>query len=196
MQLIPFNRNKKDKSDSELLQLFLEKENPEYLGELYSRYMHLVYGVCLKYFKEPEKSKDAVILIYEKIQNNIKNHEVRNFKSWLYVVTKNFCMMDLRKNKSGKTVYISNEKDLAGFMENQPELHPFDREPDEIPENELYNCLAELKPEQRNCIHLFYFKNRSYREIAGELKIEEKKVKSHIQNGKRKLKFCLEKNNE
>lgn len=192
MQLIPFYRKKKEKSDSELLGLYLESREPEVLGELYARYMHLVYGVCLKYFKEPEKSKDAVIQIYEKIHLEIHRHEVKNFKSWLYVVTKNHCLMDLRKKKPGETVRVSAEEEWSLFMENEAELHPVDRTPDEMPEQALEKCMERLKAEQRKCIDLFYFKNKSYREISGVLEMEERKVKSHIQNGKRNLKICLE----
>ena len=192
MQLSLFHRNKKGKTDSKLLEYFLETRNPVYLGELYERYIHLVYGVCLKYFRNPEQSKDAVIDIYEKIQQEIWKHEIINVKNWLYVVTKNHCLMELRKRKPGETVFVSGEKELDAFMENEFQLHPLDSEPDEIPEKKLDECLSKLKDEQRKCIHLFYFKEKSYRQIAEDLGLEEKKVKSYIQNGKRNLKICLE----
>lgn len=193
MQLIPFNRIKIKRTDEELLSIYLEKQDHEVFGELYSRYMHLVYGVCLKYFKEPEKSKDAVILIYEKIQLEIHKHSVKNFKSWLYVVTKNHCLMELRKRKPGDLILTSSDEELAGFMENEPELHPIDEESNESLENALAHCIEKLKAEQKSCIQLFYFENKCYREIAEQLYMEEKKVKSYIQNGKRNLKICLEK---
>jgi len=192
MQLNLFHRNKKSKTDHELLEFYMETRNPVFLGELYERYIHLVYGVCLKYFRETEQSKDTVIDIYEKIQADIWKHDIKNFKSWLYVVAKNHCLMELRKRKPGETVHISDENNLADFVENEEELHPIDREPEEFPENKLNKCIEKLKGEQKMCIQLFYFKDKSYREIAGSLKLEEKKVKSYIQNGKRNLKICLE----
>jgi RNA polymerase sigma-70 factor, ECF subfamily len=193
MQLIPFHKKIKNKTNDELLTDYLRNYDLEVLGELYSRYMHLVYGVCLKYFKEREKSQDAVIQIFEKIMVEIEKHEIRNFKSWLYVVTKNHCLMELRKNKVGKTMLVSGDDKLAFFMENEPELHPIDRAQEEINEQALYECIERLKDEQKQCIRLFYFEEKSYREISAELELEEKKVKSFIQNGKRNLKICLEK---
>lgn len=193
MQLIPFR--KKEKSDEKLLADYLETQDMEILGELYSRYMHLVYGVCLKYFKEREKSKDAVMQIFEKLVTETGRHEIRNFKSWLYVVSKNHCLMDLRKTKGGKTIFVSNENEMAGFVENEAELHPIDREPDETIEQALNGCIEKLKNEQKMCIRLFYFENKSYREISASLNLEEKKVKSFIQNGKRNLKICMESKN-
>lgn len=192
MQLIPFNRNKNNNTDEELLLAFLKKHDPEILGKLYSRYMHLVYGVCLKCFKETEKAKDAVIQIYEKIQNEIRKHEIKNFRSWLYVVSKNHCLMELRKTKSNKLILTANEEELANFMENDNELHPLDEDQNKDIEKDLADCMEKLKTEQKNCIRFFYFENRCYREISTLLKLEEKKVKSFIQNGKRNLKICLE----
>ena len=195
MQLIPFRKRKKEKSDDELLSDYSETRNMEVLGQLYQRYMHLVYGVCLKYFKEREKSKDAVIQMFEKLVVEIEKHEIRNFKSWLYVVSKNHCLMEIRKTKPAQTLLISDEKELAVFMESEPEMHPVDREPEEINENALNDCIERLKEEQKQCIRLFYFENRSYREICSALNLEENKVKSFIQNGKRNLKICLESKN-
>ncbi|WP_346859983.1 sigma-70 family RNA polymerase sigma factor [uncultured Draconibacterium sp.] len=192
MQLFRKNRNRKQLDDQELLSIYLNEKDFEVLGELYSRYMHLVYGVCLKYFKNAEISKDAVIEIYEKIQTGIHKHDINNFKSWLYVVTKNHCLMELRKN-SGTRLLVSSDNELANFMENTPDLHPIDEEQNEAMEKALTDCIKKLKAEQKSCIRLFYYENKCYREIASELKLEEKKVKSFIQNGKRNLKICLEK---
>ncbi len=195
MQLIPFRKNKTEKADEELLAKYLESRDMEILGELYQRYMHLVYGVCLKYFKEREKSKDAVIQLFEKLVTEIEKHDIRNFKSWLYVVAKNYCLMELRKTKPGKTIFIADEKELVAFMETEQELHPIDSEPEEVNEKILNDCIKRLKEEQKQCIRLFYFENKSYREICSDLNLEEKKVKSFIQNGKRNLKLCLESKN-
>ncbi len=192
MQLITFNRNRKSQTDTELLDIYLKEYNQEILGELYSRYIHLVYGVCLKYFKDRERAKDAVIELYEKILVEIGKHTITNFKSWLYVVTKNYCLMELRKRKPGELILTSSDEELAGFMENEQELHLIDKDRDEQLEQALTDCIAKLKAEQKECIQLFYYENRCYREIAVLLKIEEKKVKSFIQNGKRNLKICLE----
>lgn len=196
MQLIPFYKKKKEKSDDDLISEYLEFRDPEILGDLYARYMHLVYGVCLNYLKERERSKDAVIQLFEKLVVEIDKHEIRNFKSWLFVVTKNHCLMELRKTSVRVVISIADENAMAGFMENEAELHPVDREPEERNEEALNDCIERLKQEQKACIRQFYFENKSYREICDEMNLEEKKVKSFIQNGKRNLKICLESKNE
>ena len=193
MKLIILNRNLKNKADEELLWLFLQKGDTVFLGELYERYIHLVFGLCLKYLKNTEQAKDAVLNIYVKVQSDINNHNVKNFKSWLYVVSKNYCLMELRKTKPGKIISLSYNEQAGTLMEFEPELHPIDREQNEELEKALEDCIEKLKTEQQKSIRLFYYGNKCYREIAEILETEEKKVKSYIQNAKRNLKICLDK---
>ena len=196
MKLIIFTRNAKDRSDEELLGLFLQKRDPVLLGELYQRHIHLVFGLCMKYMKDVHGAKDAVMSIYEKIQTDIEKHEVKNFKSWLYVVSKNYCLMELRKIKPGRFTEIPNSERKDGFMEIDAELHPIDRQNKEEVDKALEECIEKLKEEQRRSILFFYYENKCYREIATILTTTENKVKSYIQNAKRNLKICMDKKNE
>ncbi len=180
--------------EQELLEKFSESRDPMYLGEIFSAYMHLVYGVCLKYFKERERSMDAVMQIFEKLLSEVPKQDIQNFKGWLYVVTRNFCLMELRSSKS-KTVkekrYIEEEKI---FMESEEIMHPVDEDGPDL-NIALRECIESLKNEQKECIRLFYYNDKCYEEISRILNTEEKKVKSHLQNGKRNLKICLENKN-
>jgi RNA polymerase sigma-70 factor, ECF subfamily len=189
-----FPGNIKNFSDNELVEKYRSTENLEFLGELYSRYMHLVYGVCLKYLTDKELSKDAVMQIFENLITDVLKHEIRNFKSWLYVITKNYCLMQIRSQQSRDKRIKLWSKDQEIFMESEPEIHLIDKEDLEL-NTALKDCIDKLKDEQKECIELFYFSNKCYIEIAIQLNIEEKKVKSHLQNGKRNLKICLENKN-
>ena len=180
-----------DSSDEQLLARFRDSGNLDILGELYARYIHLVYGVSLKYLASREDAQDAVMHIFEKLVEEIPRHEISTFRSWLYVLTKNHCFMALRAAKSAAARQASLKSDPL-FMESEEPLHPLDRE-DGSPEEALKECLERLKAEQQACVRLFYYERLCYREIAGKLELSEKKVKSLLQNGKRNLKICLEK---
>lgn len=182
-------------SDSALLTLYLENRDMEVLGVLYERYMQLVYGVCLKYFKNRDDAGDAVISIFEKLLTELDRHRVKDFRPWLYVLTKNYCLMKLRADGSGERKLREMKADTEYFMESVIELHPVDRD-NGISDKTLEDCISKLKKEQMNCIRLFYYEDKCYREIAEVLELDEKKVKSHLQNAKRNLKLCLEKGNE
>jgi RNA polymerase sigma-70 factor (ECF subfamily) len=194
MKLLKPYKKKVLKTDQDLLSEFTSSGDLEVLGELYSGYMHLVYGVCLKYLKDRDESMDAVMQIFEKLVVEIPKHRIENFKSWLHVVTKNYCLMQLRSYKSLKEKSEEWMNDTVVFMETSIFLHPIDEDEPEM-EKALTDCVERLKEEQKECIKLFYFENRCYQEISKDLAINEKKVKSHLQNAKRNLKLCLEEKN-
>jgi len=134
--------------------------------------------------------------IFEKLIIEIPRHTIDNFRSWLHVVTKNYCLMQLRSGRSEKEKFADLSNDPEYFMENVTDLHPLDENEDlKRVDGALEDCIERLKEEQRKCIRQFYFDNRCYNEIAVSLGINEKKVKSHLQNGKRNLKICLEEKN-
>jgi RNA polymerase sigma-70 factor (ECF subfamily) len=188
MSFIPAGKKKGQKSDEELLKEFTQTGDLAVLGELYSGYMHLVYGVCLKHFKDREESRDAVMQIFEKLITEIPKQNIMNFRNWLHVVTKNYCLMQLRSQKAGSEK--AAEWSIA-FMEINNELHPIDNEEINL-DKALEDCIEKLNGEQKECIRRFYFGNSCYNEIALKMNLNEKKVKSHLQNAKRNLKLCLE----
>ena len=157
------------------------------LGELYQRYMDLVYGVCLKYFKEPETAKDSVMQIFEELVSKLKKHEVDNFKGWLHQVAKNHCLMQLRTPRNMKTVEFKTE-----LMQSEENVHlngVFEKEENF---NRLEHCLGTLTEEQREAIKLFYLEGKCYNEIVEITGKDWNQVRSFIQNGRRNLKICME----
>jgi RNA polymerase sigma-70 factor, ECF subfamily len=187
------NRNSQN-TDEVLVKKFTSTRDLEVLGELYSGYMHLVYGVCLKYLKDRDESQDAVMQIFEKLIKDVPKQKIENFRSWLYVVTKNYCLMQLRSEKTNIEKFNEWINDTSVFMETDQVLHPIDSDERDM-EKGLADCIERLKEEQRECINQFYYENRCYNEIAVNMGLDEKKVKSHLQNAKRNLKLCLEEKN-
>jgi RNA polymerase sigma-70 factor, ECF subfamily len=177
-------------SDAELVEQYRLKPDPEILGDLYQRYMVLVYGVCMKYLKSREDSQDAVMQIFETLVHEIPRFEIRHFKSWLYGVTRNHCLMKLRKDNAER---LKQDKISSGmFMESDSINHLIEEKEDEDMQERLKTCMERLKEEQRRCLELFYYRQQCYKEIAAGLMLDENKVKSFIQNGKRNLKICIE----
>ncbi len=191
MPLIFLRKRATEEKDEELLKRFREDGDIEILGRLYEKYMHLVYGVCLKYLEERESAKDEVMNIFEKLVTAVPGQEINNFKTWLYVVTKNHCLMLLRSRKSESIRQEMMLNDPAFFMEKEVEMHHVEND-GEIDKKRLEECIEKLRDEQRKCVQLFYYEGYGYSEICRELGLEEKRVKSYIQNGKRNLRLCLE----
>jgi len=175
-------------SDKELVTRYKQSGELAVLGELYQRYMDLVYGVCLKYFKEAESSRDAVMQIFEELVSKLQKHEVDNFRGWLHQVARNHCLMKLRTPRNLKTVefkaeIVQTEENvhLNGMLEKEENLL------------KLEYCLGTLVPAQRESIRLFYLEGKCYNEIVEITGQEWKQVRSFIQNGRRNLKLCMDK---
>jgi len=194
---LKFRSNKKNDihsfSDEELIQSYKKSHNNNLIGILFERYTHLVFGVCMKYLKNEENSKDAVMEIFEDLHTKLVKHEISNFKSWIYSVAKNHCLMILRKDKSEEKIKGHVYENLhQDFMESFDLFHLNNKEVlnDKIPK--LKKGIELLKTEQRKCIELLYLQNKSYKEVADITGFSMKKVKSYIQNGKRNLKIYIE----
>ena len=176
-------------TDEALLNEFKKGNDQQTLAQLYLRYTDLVYGVCMKYLKDAEAAKDAVMNIYQELLTKLQTHAVENFKSWLYVVAKNHCLMQLRKDKKMITVEFT-----PAVMQSEDFSH-LDNVLDK--ENELKKleyCIEHLPDEQKQSIQLFYLDNKCYNEIVEQTGYEWNTVRSLIQNGRRNLKICMEKN--
>jgi len=189
LKFIKNNNHLSGQDDSTLVTRYKVNGDLEALGALYNRYMHLVFGVCLKYLKDEEQSKDAVMQIFEELVVKLKVHEVQNFKSWLHVLTRNYCLMYLRKSSSNNTVSLEEV-----FVENDEFVHQDIDDSREVQLNIMEKCMQNLPLEQRTCLELFYLQEKCYKEVAEITGYDMVKVKSYIQNGKRNLKICIEKN--
>lgn len=174
-------------TDKELVALYKKTADLKVLGELYQRYMDLVYGVCLKYLKDAETAKDAVMQIFEELITKLQKHEVDNFRGWLHMVAKNHCLMQLRTPKNMKTVEIN-----PSLMQNEEEVHLNGVMEKEENLSRMERCLETLNMEQQQAIRLFYLDGKCYNEIVEITGQEWNQVRSFIQNGRRNLKQCME----
>jgi len=172
-------------TDQEILRQFYADHNNEWLGPLLERYTLLLYGVSMKYLKNPEEARDTVQQIFLKVITELHKYEVSYFSSWLYMIAKNHCLMQLRNQR----------RPVAVDQMNDPAVEP--DEPDPFREErilrDLEEALQHLNAEQKTCIRMFYLQKKSYQSIAAETGFSLLQVKSYIQNGKRNLRQLLEK---
>ncbi len=179
-------------SDTDIINRYKKTGDAEVLAPLFDRYIHLVFGVCLKYLKNKEEAKDAAMEIMESLIDKLLQHEITNFPSWLHTVSRNYCLMGIRNRKENLFIETDKRKSEQIPVESDEELHQKIEE--EVKLNEMGKAIVSLNHEQKQCIHLFFFEKRSYDEIANETGYSVNKVKSHIQNGKRNLRNYLMEN--
>lgn len=176
-------------SDLELVARYKATRDPVHVGTLYERYVHLALGVSLRYLRNREDAEDAVMEVYERLLKTLLDHEVTNFKSWLYSVVANHCRMALRRRKSAPVAVEASEELLDALLASAS--LPRDDDGGEQLVLALPHAIARLGEGQRRCIELFYLEGHSYAEVASRAGYSLGEVKSHIQNGKRNLRSLL-----
>ncbi|MDR2776217.1 MAG: sigma-70 family RNA polymerase sigma factor [Tannerella sp.] len=173
-----------------MLNSYKDSGDAEYFGILYNRYIPLLYGVCLKYLADADKAQDAVMQVFEHVFPKIRQYDVKTFRTWIYTVTKNHCLQTFRKETNEISIDFNSE-----IMESDEILNLLsEEETGEERKAILRKCITKLPAEQRNVILRFFAQEMSYKDIADSEKYTVNQVKSYIQNGKRNLKICIEKN--
>ncbi|MBN2487066.1 MAG: sigma-70 family RNA polymerase sigma factor [Bacteroidales bacterium] len=175
-------------NDEELISRYKTTQEKEIIGELFDRYIHLVFSACMKFFRHEENARDAAMEIFESLEEKLVKYDIANFKGWLYTTARNHCLMGLRKIKP-EVHHEKIENLQKNSVENEGILH-LDIE-QQVNSELVLKLLDELKHEQRICVELMYLCGKSYKDIAEETGFGLKNVKSFIQNGKRNLRIMI-----
>ncbi len=178
-----------DISDKELLRRYVLSHNSEWLGILLQRYTLLLLGVCMKYLKNENDAQDAVQQIFLKVVQEVHKYKIEYFKSWLYMVAKNYCLTQLRDKKGKIALELTENYSATTLITTKEETALKDQVTSEM----LAEAMNELSSEQQQSLHLFYLQKKSYAEISDSTGFSMMQVKSYIQNGKRNLKIVIEK---
>ncbi len=174
--------------DMTLIRRYQKDNDVEALSHLFIRYKTMVYGVCLKYLKNSSEAEDATMELYQVLLRRIKNKNIDQFRTWFYVLVKNHCFEELRSHSRKR-----EKQENADIVYSQNIYHPNSKgKEDEL--IRMHACLEKLKVDQRESVRLFYLEQKTYEEVGKLLNLEWKKVRSHIQNGRRNLKICMDKN--
>lgn len=188
---LSINKHIKSLDDNDLVAKYRQTGDNVFVGELYERYTHLVYGVCMKYLENREDSRDATVEIFVKLLDDLKKHEVDNFKGWLYSVAKNHCLMKFRKDKNRIENRPELQAELAIVMEWDTNQHLLSEDAIQQQQLSVEEAITQLPPEQKLCIQLFYMQEKSYQQVMELTGFDFNQVKSYIQNGKRNLKNLI-----
>ena len=173
--------------DADLVAFYKKEGSQHYLATLYQRYAGLLFGVCLKYLEDAEAAQDASADIYEELITKVARHDIDNFKGWLYMLAKNHCLQKIRSAKKMPFSTISEQ-----FMQLEENWHLEDVLEKEANLQAMQKCLDGLATDQKTTVNLFYLEEKCYNQIAEITGLPWNAVRSHIQNGKRKLKICME----
>lgn len=177
--------SKEPSDEAALIRAYRLSGDLNVLGRIYQPYMEQLFLVCYKYFRAEEDARDAVMELFEKLSRELRVHEPVHFRAWLHSVARNYCLTKLRRNGTagnavhpGITEHYEVEEEIFSVSDAQ-----LDR---------LTYCIGQLPDRQRWAVELFYLKEMCYRQISDVTGFSMQRIKSYLQNGKRNLKNCLE----
>jgi len=182
------DKNKKSKiqeSDEVIFQRFREFKSQKDFEILFTRYAHILLGFALKYIKDQDSGKSVVLRSFTILSTY--QGEISLVKSWLFSVVKNECLQEIRKQNRK----IVSENDEVPDMESDNDWHLIGEENSSSLEEMVLLHMEKLSEGQKKCIQLFYLERLSYKEIEVQTGLNYNSVKSHIQNGLRKLRLIL-----
>lgn len=183
--------------DEQLLAAWRQKQRRACLQVIFERYAHLVHAVCCKYLDEPADREDATMDTFKVLMETPADREIDSLPNWLHGLARNTCLSYCRARE--KTAVLQGEenffeKSADPVMENGGVFTLINRElSKERPHlaELLPKALAQLDEKQRECIELFFLKDKNYKEISESTGYTFKQVKSYLQNGKRRLSTLL-----
>ncbi len=191
--LLRIFKSEKRLDDHELIARYKKSGEMRYVAELYKRYSQLIAALCYKYLQHPENAEDAAMDVFEIISQDLKTHDIRKVNNWLYSVTKHHCLKEKRRFQKENMVDFQDGSGFEAVLSTENDSGKEDKIAEEAKLIALESVLPLLKEDQKTCVECFYIKKMSYLEISESTGLTINKVKSHIQNGKRKLKIELDK---
>jgi RNA polymerase sigma-70 factor (ECF subfamily) len=157
--------------------------NQEAWNMLINAYSKSVYNIALNFFAERDIASDVTQEIFIKIYHNLdKFREEKNFSSWVFAISRNYCIDYWRKNKK----YLQNNQELdekISIDQPTPEDNLIKESEIEI----LRKKISQLEPDLRLILILRDIHDLSYQEIAERFSIPEGTVKSRINRARLRL---------
>ncbi len=176
-------KNLKKLSDAELVKLAIKGEELAYV-ELMNRYRKKVETIVLRIVRQKIETEDLVQEIFAKAFTSISSFKSEfSFSTWLYKIATNHCIDFVRKKRLS-TYSLDEDYELEedSIQREIPDWSKLpDRELFEKQRNEIIHQAINSLPEHyRKVIIMRHFEEKSYEEIANELKLPIGTVKVQI----------------
>lgn len=166
-------------TDEQLIQAILQN-NPDALGNLYSRYYKRVFQKCLSIVKDHDMAFDLAEEAILKAFDNLKGFKGQStFSTWLYVITHRHCLtMINRKNKQALAL-SSMDKDTAE--------HAADAHIQEDQEAVMFSLINSLPEAEKNLLLLKYSEGESIESLQDMFHLSASAIKMRLKRSKEKL---------
>lgn len=178
------NLSEKAQVDFKLVQLAVKGDQKSY-AELMSRYKDSIYFMLLKMVNNRDDADDLTIEAFGKAFKNLHQYTPDfAFSTWLFKIATNNCIDFIRrKRKMTFSIDKNMENDSGQEMQFEIKSPMLDPEENMIKKQKailMRDVVEKLKPRYKRLVELRYFQEKSYEEIADELKLPLGTVKAQL----------------
>lgn len=149
--------------------------------ELYELYAAPMMSLCIRYTADYDEAKDVVQDGFIKIFTKINQFQSKgSLSGWIRQIFVNTALEYLLKRDLGTTSFLIEDIPEAG--------QPFDNQHiEQISENDLMECIAELPPSIRTVFNMYAIEGFSHAEIAEKLEIQENSSRAQYAKARKLL---------
>ncbi|HEV7382688.1 MAG TPA: RNA polymerase sigma factor [Dyadobacter sp.] len=170
-------------TDEELVKLFVDTQENRYFEKLYERYSEKVYHKCISFVKDSAKAEDLTHDIFLKLIFKLGTFkEDAKFSTWLYSITYNHCMDQLRSNKKRGEILQEDPIEVPDDIDLN---NLFDGE--DIQVKNLKTALDQLTVDEKGVLFMKYMDDLSIRDIASIFNVTESAIKMRLLRSREKL---------
>ena len=148
---------------------------------IYREHRPMVYQMCMGFMKgDSDLANDLSQEIFVNVWNGLSRFKGESsYKTWIYRITVNTCLQQIRKTKNKQNISLNESYDVAEPINNTEEKHL-----------QLYKAIGQL-PEVDRLIILMVLEEAEYDEIAKAMGINETNLRVKIHRIKKRLKELL-----
>ena len=163
----------------------VKKGNVQAFSFLVEKYQKLVYTLALKLLKKPEDAEELAQDTFIKAYQKLDTYEGKSkFSTWLYSITYNACISELRKRR----IDFKSLEDQR--ISEQDELRMYDYYSEakkEDQEKYLKLALEKLPEDDQVLVTLYYYENQSMDEISAITGLTVSNIKVKIHRARKKM---------
>ena len=163
----------------------VRKGNVQAFSILVEKYQKLVYTLALKLLKKPEEAEEMAQDTFIKAFQKLDSYEGKSkFSTWLYSITYNACISELRKRR----IEFKSIDDRQISDQDEQKMHDYYRETRKEDQEKYVNLALEKLPEDDQVlVTLYYYESQSMDEISMITGLTVSNIKVKIHRARKKM---------
>ncbi len=168
-------------NDEEVIRQYLETRPNDCFETLYTRYVRKVYNRCLSYTKDSEKAQDFTHDIFIRAFSRLDRFQERStFSTWLYSISYNYCMDQIRVANRMNTTPLDDEIDCQ-----MPSTDEYEAKEQSL--QQLSNAMSTISPQESMILRMKYQEGLDIQQIAERLNLNDSAVKMRLKRSRDKV---------